>query len=184
MTVSRCGDRLICVGTVTDVVGRLLRVHFNGWHSTYDQWVDCQSPDIYPVGWCEMVGYHLEGPLSAAGKSRRLTIRHTGVGGRARELCSDGVLTHGGIDLKKKKSLVTQTDYLRVEISNPCLDLVVHQIHETASLCIANTEAVGCFIVHVEYTLNDNWLHSCAVYTLQLSCCCRCQWRTPACRCH
>ena len=54
--------RLICVGTVTKVVGRLLRVHFDGWESSYDQWIDCQSPDIYPVGWCEMVGYPLEGP--------------------------------------------------------------------------------------------------------------------------
>ncbi|ELT89486.1 hypothetical protein CAPTEDRAFT_108770, partial [Capitella teleta] len=54
--------RLICVSTVTRVVGRLLRVHFDGWDVTYDQWVDCTSADIYPVGWCEMVGYHLEGP--------------------------------------------------------------------------------------------------------------------------
>lgn len=54
--------RLICVGTVTKVVGRLLRVHFDGWESSYDQWIDCESPDIYPVGWCEMVGYPLEGP--------------------------------------------------------------------------------------------------------------------------
>ena len=55
-------SRLICVGTVTQVVGRLLRIHFDGWESTYDQWIDCESPDIYAVGWCEMVGYHLEGP--------------------------------------------------------------------------------------------------------------------------
>ena len=44
------------------VVGRLLRIHFDGWESSYDQWVDCESPDIYPAGWCEMVNYHLEGP--------------------------------------------------------------------------------------------------------------------------
>jgi hypothetical protein len=54
--------RLLCVGSVGRVVGRLLRIHFDGWETEYDQWVDCQSPDIYPVGWCDMVGYSLEGP--------------------------------------------------------------------------------------------------------------------------
>ena len=54
--------RLICVATVAKVVGRLLRVHFDGWESEYDQWVDCESPDIYPVGWCEVMTYHIEGP--------------------------------------------------------------------------------------------------------------------------
>ena len=54
--------RLICVATVAKVVGRLLRVHFDGWESEYDQWVDCESPDIYPVGWCDVMAYHIEGP--------------------------------------------------------------------------------------------------------------------------
>ena len=54
--------RLICVATVTRIVGRLLRVHFDGWENEYDQWVDCQSPDIYPVGWCQVMNYTLEGP--------------------------------------------------------------------------------------------------------------------------
>ncbi|XP_076467464.1 MBT domain-containing protein 1-like isoform X2 [Babylonia areolata] len=54
--------RLICVATVTRIVGRLLRIHFDGWENEYDQWVDCQSPDIYPVGWCQAMKYTLEGP--------------------------------------------------------------------------------------------------------------------------
>ncbi|XP_070197617.1 MBT domain-containing protein 1-like isoform X1 [Littorina saxatilis] len=54
--------RLICVATVTRIVGRLLRIHFDGWENEYDQWVDCQSPDIYPVGWCHVMKYTLEGP--------------------------------------------------------------------------------------------------------------------------
>ncbi|KAH9495238.1 MBT domain-containing protein 1 [Bulinus truncatus] len=54
--------RLICVATVTKVVGRLLRIHFDGWENNYDQWIDCQSPDIYPVGWCEVMKHSLEGP--------------------------------------------------------------------------------------------------------------------------
>ncbi|KAG8222768.1 hypothetical protein J437_LFUL007828 [Ladona fulva] len=54
--------RLVCVGTVSRVVGRLLKVHFDGWEEEYDQWLDCESPDVYPVGWCQLVGHRLEGP--------------------------------------------------------------------------------------------------------------------------
>ncbi|KAJ6658960.1 hypothetical protein lerEdw1_019597 [Lerista edwardsae] len=55
--------RLICVATVKRVVHRLLRIHFDGWDSEYDQWVDSESPDIYPVGWCELIGYQLQPPV-------------------------------------------------------------------------------------------------------------------------
>ena len=54
--------RLICVAYVTKVVGRLLKIHFDGWEDTYDQWCDCESPDLFPVGWCEVLGYRLEAP--------------------------------------------------------------------------------------------------------------------------
>jgi hypothetical protein len=54
--------RLVCVATVAKVAGRLLKVHFDGWEEEYDQWLDCESPDIYPVGWCQSVGHKLEGP--------------------------------------------------------------------------------------------------------------------------
>ncbi|XP_014203269.1 polycomb protein Sfmbt-like isoform X2 [Copidosoma floridanum] len=57
--------RLVCVATVTRVIGRLLRVHFNGWEDEYDQWLDCKSCDIYPVGWCDLVEHKLEGPRAS-----------------------------------------------------------------------------------------------------------------------
>lgn len=61
-----CADlmdpRLVCVATIAKVVGRLLKVHFDGWEDEYDQWLDCESPDVYPVGWCVLVGHKLEGP--------------------------------------------------------------------------------------------------------------------------
>ncbi|XP_036390380.1 lethal(3)malignant brain tumor-like protein 2 isoform X2 [Megalops cyprinoides] len=56
--------RLVCVATVKRCVGRLLLVHFDGWEPEFDQWVDCQSPDIYPVGWCEITGYQLQPPIA------------------------------------------------------------------------------------------------------------------------
>ncbi|XP_008299163.1 lethal(3)malignant brain tumor-like protein 2 [Stegastes partitus] len=54
--------RLVCVATVKRYVGRLLLIHFDGWEDEFDQWIDHQSPDIYPVGWCELVGYQLQPP--------------------------------------------------------------------------------------------------------------------------
>ncbi|XP_073826823.1 scm-related gene containing four mbt domains isoform X2 [Musca autumnalis] len=65
-----CADlmdpRLVCVATVSRVVGRLLKIHFDGWTDEYDQWLDCESSDIYPVGWCILVGHKLEGPPAPA----------------------------------------------------------------------------------------------------------------------
>ncbi|XP_044839498.1 MBT domain-containing protein 1 isoform X6 [Mauremys mutica] len=54
--------RLVCVATVTRIIHRLLRIHFDGWEEEYDQWVDCESPDLYPVGWCQLTGYQLQPP--------------------------------------------------------------------------------------------------------------------------
>lgn len=52
--------KLICVATVVAVVDRLIRLNFDGWDQKYDQWVDFESCDIYPIGWCHLVGYKLE----------------------------------------------------------------------------------------------------------------------------
>ncbi|XP_050665122.1 polycomb protein Sfmbt isoform X2 [Leptidea sinapis] len=62
-----CADlmdpRLVCVATVARVVSDLLKVHFDGWGSEYDQWLWAHSTDMYPVGWCRAVRHRLEGPL-------------------------------------------------------------------------------------------------------------------------
>ncbi|KAM9837740.1 lethal(3)malignant brain tumor-like protein 2 isoform 2-T2 [Aulostomus maculatus] len=54
--------RLVCVATVKRCIGRLLLIHFDGWDDEFDQWVDHQSPDIYPTGWCDLTGYQLQPP--------------------------------------------------------------------------------------------------------------------------
>ncbi|XP_041818353.1 lethal(3)malignant brain tumor-like protein 2 [Chelmon rostratus] len=54
--------RLVCVATVKRCVGRLLLIHFDGWEDEFDQWINHESPDIYPVGWCELMGYQLQPP--------------------------------------------------------------------------------------------------------------------------
>ncbi|GAA6087198.1 lethal(3)malignant brain tumor-like protein 1 isoform X1, partial [Tachysurus ichikawai] len=51
--VDRMNPSLICVATVTDIVGKRFLVHFDNWDDTYDYWCDARSPYIHPVGWCK-----------------------------------------------------------------------------------------------------------------------------------
>ena len=60
--VDMMAPQLVCVATVAQVVDSLVRVHFDGWTENFEQWADCQSPNIYPIGWCELVGHKLEPP--------------------------------------------------------------------------------------------------------------------------
>ena len=53
---------LICPATVVETKGPILRIHFDGWDTGYDQYLDMDSLDIFPVGWCESVGHPLQPP--------------------------------------------------------------------------------------------------------------------------
>jgi hypothetical protein len=52
--------QMICVATVNAVVDRLIKLNFDGWDHIYDQWIDYESCDIYPAGWCQLVNYRLQ----------------------------------------------------------------------------------------------------------------------------
>lgn len=80
--------RLICVATISRVVGRLLKVHFDGWDDEYDQWLDSESPDIYPIGWCVLVGHKLEGPriLPKIPPTQKISPKTTKKGKRKKKL--------------------------------------------------------------------------------------------------
>jgi hypothetical protein len=78
--------KMICAATVADVVDRLILLSFDGWDNQFDQWVDWESCDIYPIGWAKFVGYPLEAirkaetgvnPLSNNTKAKR-TRKTTG----------------------------------------------------------------------------------------------------------
>uniref|UniRef100_A0A8C4TKA4 Mbt domain containing 1 n=1 Tax=Erpetoichthys calabaricus TaxID=27687 RepID=A0A8C4TKA4_ERPCA len=66
--------RLVCVATVTRIVHRLLRIHFDGWEDEYDQWVDCESPDLYPAGWCELTSYQLQPPAAQTPRDNQMSV--------------------------------------------------------------------------------------------------------------
>ncbi|GCC25318.1 lethal(3)malignant brain tumor-like protein 1 isoform X1 [Chiloscyllium punctatum] len=45
--------------TVFEVCGYRLRLHFDGYSECHDFWVNADSPDIHPAGWCEKTGHKL-----------------------------------------------------------------------------------------------------------------------------
>ncbi|MBN3302679.1 LMBL4 protein, partial [Amia calva] len=53
---------MFCVLSVAEVIGYRLRLHFDGYSECYDFWVNADSPEIRPSGWCEMTGRKLQPP--------------------------------------------------------------------------------------------------------------------------
>ncbi|XP_072895474.1 lethal(3)malignant brain tumor-like protein 4 isoform X4 [Hemitrygon akajei] len=51
-----------CVLSVAEVCGVRLRLHFDGYSECFDFWINSDSPDIHPVGWCEKTGHKLYPP--------------------------------------------------------------------------------------------------------------------------
>ncbi|XP_068892233.1 lethal(3)malignant brain tumor-like protein 4 isoform X6 [Aphelocoma coerulescens] len=63
--VDRRNPILIRVATIVDKDNYRVKIHFDGWDHHYDFWVDADSPDIHPVGWCDKTGHALQVPLGA-----------------------------------------------------------------------------------------------------------------------
>ncbi|KAK9877329.1 hypothetical protein WA026_017725 [Henosepilachna vigintioctopunctata] len=56
--------QLIRVATVEDVNNHRIKIHFDGWLDKYSYWVEDDSQDIHPAGWCQKTGHSLEPPLT------------------------------------------------------------------------------------------------------------------------
>uniref|UniRef100_A0A8D0FUN2 SAM domain-containing protein n=1 Tax=Strix occidentalis caurina TaxID=311401 RepID=A0A8D0FUN2_STROC len=61
--VDRRNPILIRVATIVDKDDHRIKIHFDGWDCNYDFWVDADSPDVHPVGWCAKTGHALQVPL-------------------------------------------------------------------------------------------------------------------------
>ncbi|PIO34985.1 hypothetical protein AB205_0036770 [Aquarana catesbeiana] len=48
--------------TVVEVCGFRIKLHFDGYSDCHDFWVNADSPDIHPAGWCERTGHKLQPP--------------------------------------------------------------------------------------------------------------------------
>ncbi|XP_028821874.1 lethal(3)malignant brain tumor-like protein 4 isoform X2 [Denticeps clupeoides] len=53
---------MFCVLSVAEVIGFRLRLHIDGFSECYNFWLNADSPDIRPVGWCESTGHKLQPP--------------------------------------------------------------------------------------------------------------------------
>ncbi|XP_043960999.1 lethal(3)malignant brain tumor-like protein 4 isoform X8 [Gambusia affinis] len=53
---------MVCVLTVAEVIGCRLRLHIDGYSECYDFWVNADSPDIRPAGWCREHRHKLHPP--------------------------------------------------------------------------------------------------------------------------
>ncbi|XP_039271811.2 lethal(3)malignant brain tumor-like protein 4 [Styela clava] len=51
--VDKHNPDLVCVATVSDVIGENILIHFDGWTHDFDYWCTASSCLIHPVGWCE-----------------------------------------------------------------------------------------------------------------------------------
>uniref|UniRef100_A0A1A8L410 L(3)mbt-like 4 n=2 Tax=Nothobranchius pienaari TaxID=704102 RepID=A0A1A8L410_9TELE len=60
--VDRRNPMLIRVATVTDTEDYRVKVHYDGWSTLFDVWLDSDHPDLHPVGWCQRTGHPLEPP--------------------------------------------------------------------------------------------------------------------------
>ncbi|XP_050692187.1 lethal(3)malignant brain tumor-like protein 3 [Eriocheir sinensis] len=67
---------LFCVMTVAEVIGHRLRLHFDGYSEQHDFWLNADSPNMFPAGWCEKNGRQLEPPLGVLGFSWKAYLEH------------------------------------------------------------------------------------------------------------
>uniref|UniRef100_A0A3B3QJ71 L3MBTL histone methyl-lysine binding protein 1b n=1 Tax=Paramormyrops kingsleyae TaxID=1676925 RepID=A0A3B3QJ71_9TELE len=67
--VDKRNPMLIRVATVADTEDHRLKVHFDGWSKEYDYWVDVDSPELHPIGWCQKTGHPLQNPHSSTDTS-------------------------------------------------------------------------------------------------------------------
>ncbi|KAG9493035.1 hypothetical protein GDO78_001128 [Eleutherodactylus coqui] len=64
--VDKRNPMLIRVCTIVEIEENRIKLHFDGWSSLYDYWVDADSPDLHPVGWCAKTGHPLQLPPGVA----------------------------------------------------------------------------------------------------------------------
>ncbi|MEE6528677.1 hypothetical protein FKM82_031336, partial [Ascaphus truei] len=74
--VDRRNPMLIRVCSTMQREENRIKLHFDGWSSLYDFWVDADSPDIHPVGWCAKTGHPLQLPPGKRGGNRAPPVAH------------------------------------------------------------------------------------------------------------
>ena len=55
-------QKMFCVCTVEEKLGYRVKLHFDGYSTAYDFWVNADSPNIFPSGFCHSTGRVLQTP--------------------------------------------------------------------------------------------------------------------------
>ncbi|KAH7642004.1 mbt repeat containing protein [Dermatophagoides farinae] len=115
---------LICLAVIKRRCGRLLLLHFIGWADNFDQWCDCCSPNIFPVGYCDLVEYPLQGPPSQQNSTN---------GGGSKKKRQNNQAYNGNFNNRRrnsKKSLMTtsplQSPLSKYSHRQPSLESIVN----------------------------------------------------------
>ncbi|XP_056895940.1 lethal(3)malignant brain tumor-like protein 1 isoform X2 [Takifugu flavidus] len=124
--------------TVAEVCGYRLRLHFDGYSDCHDFWVNANSADIHPPGWCESTGHKLQTPKGCKEEEFTWTnyLRMTKAQGASKELFA----SPGRVDVKCGFDIGMKLE--AVDRMNPSL------------ICVATVTDVvdDRFLVHF-----DNW---------------------------
>ncbi|WAR23653.1 LMBL3-like protein [Mya arenaria] len=62
--VDKRNPLLVRVATIAEVENNMVKIHFDGWLDVYDYWLEEDSPDIHPPGWCAKTNHPLMPPIS------------------------------------------------------------------------------------------------------------------------
>ena len=54
---------LVRVATIIEIENHMVKIHFDGWLDIYDYWLDDDSSDLHPPGWCAKTGHPLVPPI-------------------------------------------------------------------------------------------------------------------------
>ncbi|XP_055625612.1 lethal(3)malignant brain tumor-like protein 3 isoform X2 [Toxorhynchites rutilus septentrionalis] len=63
-------NSLFCVCTIVEVRGFRMKLNLDGYSHDYDFWVNADSLDIFPPGWCQKTGRILQPPKEYEGEFR------------------------------------------------------------------------------------------------------------------
>lgn len=64
-----CLNVVLWLFCLCQVIGCRLRLHIDGYSECYDFWVNADSPDIRPAGWCKAHNHKLHPPKGRTGRS-------------------------------------------------------------------------------------------------------------------
>ncbi|XP_061392462.1 uncharacterized protein LOC133327934 [Musca vetustissima] len=72
---------LIRPATVVSHKGHRVKLHLDGWPNDYCFWLEDDSPDLHPIGWCDATGHELEPPPGFQMPKQKMPCPTTGCRG-------------------------------------------------------------------------------------------------------